>query len=175
VTHLDGLHLLPRAAEAVRRIRSLGLAAVVVTNQSGVGRGLMTEEDLHRVHARLIEGISEAGGALDRIMSCTHAPWDGCACRKPAPGMLLRARDELDLSLQGSYFVGDKATDIECGAAVGCTTILVLSGLDPVCDLSRFVTQPDVVATDLWAAVEWIAEREQSASATFRDATEEPR
>lgn len=175
VTHPDGLHLLPRVAEAVARIGELGFAAVLVTNQSGVGRGIMTADDLERVHARMIEGLAAAGGELSLILSCTHAPWDGCDCRKPAPGMLHQARDRLRVDLTSSYLVGDKPTDIECGAAVGCTTILVLSGLDPVYDPSRFVRQPDAVATDLWAAVEWIATREAKIGTTSPVATEAQR
>jgi D-glycero-D-manno-heptose 1,7-bisphosphate phosphatase len=160
VTHPDGLHLLPRAAEAVARVNEAGMAAVLVTNQSGVGRGIMTQADLDAVHERLIWGLSQCSARLDRILACTHAPWDGCSCRKPSPGMLLQARDELGIDLARSYLIGDKPTDIECGASVGCTTVLVLSGLNGAYETAGVGCRPDAVCADAWTAVEWILTRE---------------
>ncbi|MBM3493470.1 MAG: HAD family hydrolase [Armatimonadetes bacterium] len=160
VTAPDGLHLLPRAGEAVARINGAGLKAILVTNQSGVGRGIMTEGALDAVHERLTESLAEAGGYLDAILRCTHAPWDGCECRKPRAGMLRAAERELGIDLTASYMIGDKPSDIECGASVGCTTVLVLSGLETEYDRATFSVKPDSVCADVWDAVEWILARE---------------
>lgn len=119
------VRLLPGAADAIRRLREAGFAAVVISNQSGVGRGLVTMRDLDRVHARTVELLAERGAALDGAYYCPHHPDDECDCRKPAPGLIHRARRELSLSASGCYFVGDKASDIEAGAAAGCETILL--------------------------------------------------
>jgi histidinol-phosphate phosphatase family protein len=159
VTVPSGLHLLPRAARAVARINRSGLAAILATNQSGVGRGIMTAADLDAVHCRLLADLAAEGAHLDSIERCVHAPWEACDCRKPAPGMLVRAQRAMRLALDRSYMVGDKPTDIECGAAVGCTTVLVLSGLDEVYEPGKFAVQPDAVCADLWDAVGWILAR----------------
>jgi len=156
ITNPDDLEVLPGAADAVARLNRAGLIVAVITNQSGVGRGLMTACDLSAVHERLAANVAQAGGSFAGIYHCPHAPWERCACRKPLPGMVLRACEELGIHSTRSYFVGDKPTDIECGAATGCTTVLVLSGLEPVYDAARFDVRPDHVCADLAAATDWI-------------------
>lgn len=157
VTAPEGLELLPGAARAVRELQDLGLRTVVVTNQSGIGRGLMTEADLVRVHEKLISELEREGAGLDGIYWCPHRPDENCSCRKPRPGLLLMARQDLGLDLARSYMVGDKPTDIECGASQGCRTVLVLSGLRQSYNPEEFAVQPDHVCADLPAAVRWIA------------------
>lgn len=156
ITSAEMLEALPGAPDAVARLCRAGFTVAVVTNQSGVGRGIMTESDLASVHARLTSEIERAGGAFAAIYHCPHAPWELCECRKPLPGMLFRARDELGINLNRSYLVGDKPTDIECGAVAGCRTILVLSGLDPTYAPERFRIEPDHVCADITAAVTWV-------------------
>lgn len=158
VTSPDELEMLPGAARAVATLCRAGVRVVVATNQSCIGRGLLTEEGLSRIHEKLRHETAEAGGHYDAIYHCPHAPWEGCHCRKPLPGMLLRAREELGVDLRASYFVGDKPTDIQCGAAVGCKTVLVLSGLEPAYVPERFPVAPDHVCADLSEAVAWILE-----------------
>jgi D-glycero-D-manno-heptose 1,7-bisphosphate phosphatase len=120
----DRVKLIEGAAEGIRLLRESGLLAVVISNQSGVGRGLFTMTDLDRVHARTSELLAEYGAELDGAYYCPHAPGDGCDCRKPATGLIDRARRELGISDHGCVFIGDKASDIEAGAASGCSTIL---------------------------------------------------
>lgn len=156
VTSPDELHLLPGAAKSVAALNREGVPVVVATNQSCIGRGILTEVGLGEIHARLKREIGRVGGWIDAIYHCPHAPWEGCSCRKPKPGMLLRARDELGIDLAASYFVGDKPTDIECGARAGCTTVLVLSGLAPEYHPDEFEVKPDHVCADLPQAVDWI-------------------
>lgn len=119
---------LPGVKESLAALSGLDLLLVVVTNQAAIGRGLMTVELLEDIHQRMVAEIAAHGGRIDRIIYCPHRPEDGCACRKPKPGMLLQAAAEMEIDLSHSYLVGDAATDIQAGQQVGCQTILVLTG-----------------------------------------------
>lgn len=173
VNHPSRLRLLPRSAEAIRRLNEAGIAAVVATNQAGIARGYFSEDVLHLVHERLVEQLKEAGAHLDGLYVCPHHPTEGvapfradCDCRKPKPGLLLRAARDLDLDLSGSAMVGDKASDLVVARPVGARAILVLTGYglgEWEYRRARFPVAPDHVATDLLDAVEWvIAERRAS-------------
>jgi D-glycero-D-manno-heptose 1,7-bisphosphate phosphatase len=128
----DGLELLPNALEGLRELRALGALLVIVTNQSGVGRGYFPAETVDRMHKRLGELLAEGGVELDGIYVCPHAPDDGCDCRKPASGLFLRAAADLGLELSDGFVLGDKDADVEAGRRVGATAILV--GRGPVGD-----------------------------------------
>jgi len=118
------VELLPGTPGALRAFREAGFALVVVSNQSGVARGIVSPAEAAAVHARLLERLAEDGIELDGAYYCFHGPGDGCDCRKPEPGMLLRAADELGLSLGRSVMVGDKPSDVEAGRAAGCRSLL---------------------------------------------------
>ncbi len=145
---------IPGALEAVARLNRAGVPVAIATNQSGVGRGLMTAEALQAIHHRLRTLAEEVGAHFDAIYHCPHAPWDRCECRKPAPGMLLRAQKDLDLDMGASWFVGDKDTDIQCATAAGCRGVLVLSGLDTGYYPGESASTPYLVCADLAGAVE---------------------
>lgn len=120
---MEKLQLIPGAAEAIRWINESGMKAVVVTNQSGIARGLFDEAFVAQVHARLREMLRAEGVLIDAFYFCPHHPTEGrveylkiCDCRKPAPGMLLRAAEELRIDPNHSYMVGDTLKDIEAGA-----------------------------------------------------------
>lgn len=119
----DRVRLLPGAANALLSLRSQGFRLVVVSNQSGIGRGLISSEQAARVHRRFVDLLAEAGVVLDGVHYCPHSPDDNCACRKPSPEMIFRAARELDIDLARSFLVGDKMTDIEAGRTAGCKTI----------------------------------------------------
>jgi D-glycero-D-manno-heptose 1,7-bisphosphate phosphatase len=129
------VRLIPGAADAVRKARAAGFAAVVVTNQSGVARGMFAEEVVHQVN-RHIE--AETGVVFDRWEYCPHHT-DGviaefareCDCRKPKPGMLLRAAAALGVDLARSWMIGDRASDLDAGFAAGCRCVLVKTGYGP--------------------------------------------
>lgn len=132
----EQVRLIPGAAAAVRRANRAGWRVVVVSNQSGVVRGLFPESilpDIHRtISAQLLE---EAGAVIDGFYYCPHHPTEGqggyrmeCECRKPKPGMLLRAAGELGIDLVESWMIGDRLTDLQAGASAGCRTILVRTG-----------------------------------------------
>jgi len=129
------LELLPGVAEGLTRLAKDQWLLCVVTNQSGVARGLVSEGDLAEIHTRLRELLSRGGAHLDWIGHCPHHPDHGptelrrvCDCRKPRPGLLQRAAAELDIDLTRSWMVGDSARDLEAGRAAGCHPILVGTG-----------------------------------------------
>lgn len=122
-------------AEAIRLFKDAGYLVVVVTNQSGVGRGFYSEEDLERLHGHMLAELESMGAKVDAVYFCPHHPQHGvgryaieCSCRKPLPGMLLLAARELDIDLASSWMLGDKSADIETGLSAGCRTMLVRTG-----------------------------------------------
>lgn len=119
---------LPGSPEAIAALSGAGFRVVVASNQSGVGRGLFTEAALAAIHARMRGTIEAAGGTLSGIYYCPHRPDEGCDCRKPAPGLLLRISRDFGQSLRGVPFIGDKPSDIEAALAVGARPILVRTG-----------------------------------------------
>jgi D-glycero-D-manno-heptose 1,7-bisphosphate phosphatase len=127
LTRPEEMRLLPGAGEALQRLRAAGFACVVVTNQSAVGRGMISDADLAGIHAEMTRLLAEIGAVLDGIYACT-AMVDHPE-RKPAPGMLLRAAQELHIDLAKSWMIGDSVRDIQAGQAAGCKgCILVRTG-----------------------------------------------
>ena len=159
VRSADQVRLLPAAADGIRRLNDSGLYVVVATNQSALARGLITPADLKSIHDRMRSLLRAASGArVDALYYCPCHP-DGIVeryrrdspCRKPEPGMLVRAAAEHGLSLPDSFMVGDKAIDIEAGHRAGCRTILVLSGPTRI-DPETLEHRPWCVAADLAGA-----------------------
>jgi histidinol-phosphate phosphatase family protein len=146
------VELLAGATVGLRRLRDLGFRLVLVTNQSGVGRGYFSLEDVAAVHARLALLLAEEGITLDGFYCCPHRPEDGCSCRKPATGMVDRACAELDLDPRASVMIGDKACDVELGVRCGLATILVQTGYG-----ASQTCAADAVVADLAAAAAWLA------------------
>ncbi len=114
--------------KALREIHQAGVPVVVITNQSIIGRGMVTEAELSVIHDRMLKGVKKAGGNISRIYYCPHHPDDHCRCRKPRIGMLKMADKELNLDLKNSVFVGDTLKDIRAGNRAGCHTVLVETG-----------------------------------------------
>lgn len=157
ITRPSALQILPGVAEAAARLTAAGWLLIVVTNQAGVGRGILTKPDLEAIHARLIAEIQSAGGVLTAIYACTHHPDADCDCRKPLPGLLLQAAAEHDLDLSASYMIGDSPRDIAAGHAAGCHTLLVLTGHTASYDPVAFpLPHPEAVFPDLSAATDWL-------------------
>ena len=170
ISHLDRVRLLQGSAEAVRRANQAGFQTVVVSNQSGVARGYSSLALVEEVHDRIRQLLAEAGARLDGIYYCPHHPQaeriefrEECACRKPRPGMLLRAKEEMGIDLGASYVIGDSYRDVEAGHRVGSTTILVLTGYgkeELAHGSSHWPIQPHHIALDLLEAVDWLLARE---------------
>lgn len=124
----DEVALIPGSADALVRLRKLGFGIVVVTNQAEVGRGNLSLAELDRINERLRALLAERGATVDAIEVCPHRPEDGCDCRKPRPGMALRAADRFGFAPEASVVVGDHLTDVRMGRAIGAMTILVRTG-----------------------------------------------
>jgi D-glycero-D-manno-heptose 1,7-bisphosphate phosphatase len=120
---------LPGSLQALKALTRLSWPVIVVTNQAGIGRGLMTEQTLLEIHANMLEQIHQAGGRIDAIYYCPHHPDDHCSCRKPLPGMFLRAAQDLRIDLSCSYMIGDTEKDLYAAHAAGCYPVFVESGL----------------------------------------------
>ncbi len=151
----EQVRLLPGVGRALRELKEMGFGLVVITNQSGVGRGFFDEEQLRRIHERLRQQLESEEAGLDGIYSCPHRPEDDCQCRKPKLGLIERAAKELGFSPKNSVVIGDKAADIEMGRRAGAIPILVRTGYESRVEAERTVAT-DYVADDLQAAVEII-------------------
>jgi histidinol-phosphate phosphatase family protein len=158
VTTWEEFAFLPDVFEPLQRLAESPFAVVVISNQSAVGRGLLTLDDLKQIHRRMKEEIEHHGGRIDTIEYCPHRPEDSCECRKPLPGMLLSAARDLELVLSESYVVGDAQTDVEAAINAGCAAVMVRTGRGE----EQLATMPDCIATrcrvvdDLRGAVDWI-------------------
>ncbi len=117
--------LIPEAVAGLRRLRAEGFLLVLISNQSGVGRGLISSGEAAAVHARVVAELGREGIALDAIRYCPHAPEQDCDCRKPRPGMILDVARELDLDLASCLLIGDQPTDAQAGQAAGVRSVLL--------------------------------------------------
>ena len=169
INHPSRVRLLPRTPAAVARLNRAGIAAVMATNQAGIARDYFSKETLEAVNAELERQLGDHGARLDALYVCTHHPTAGqapyrnaCGCRKPKPGLLLRAAAEMGLDLSRSVMVGDKPSDVAAGQAAGVSTVLVLTGYgrgEWEYRRHEWTPGPDHVAEDLFGAVEWALAR----------------
>ena len=153
------LRLLPGVVAALARLKAAGARLVVVTNQSGIGRGFLTLKDLEAIHARLQGILEQEGAALDAIYFCPHHPNDGCRCRKPGTAMIERAVSELQVDLTRSYVVGDHARDMQLARSVGAKAILVTAEPIETQALEMLRAEqatPNVIVASMAEAAEWI-------------------
>jgi histidinol-phosphate phosphatase family protein len=121
----DELEILPGIYEPLRQVRQKGYRIIVVTNQSVIGRGLAKHSDMARIHDRLLRDLAIHGCSVDAIYYCPHLPEDHCGCRKPEPGLIIRATNELDIDLKRSWMIGDKDIDLEAARRAGCRGLKV--------------------------------------------------
>ena len=166
VNHPSRYKVFPFAAEAVRALNEAGWLAVLVTNQAGVARGYFKEELVGEVHKVLVSELERDGALLDAIYYCPHHPTVGeppyrfdCDCRKPRPGLLLRAARELDLDLSRSWMVGDRYSDTELARRAGARSAFVLTGYgrgELEFQSDAWPQRPDLIAENLLEAVKTI-------------------
>ncbi len=155
VTSPDDLCFLPGALEALALLKQHAVRVMVFTNQAGVGRGELTLHTLEAIHDRMRRETEKAGGCIEAVYACPHAPEANCMCRKPLPGMLLQAARERRLNLAECMAAGDSPRDIAAGSAAGCRTALVLSGHTEGYLPAHFPSpQPDAVYAHLHALAE---------------------
>ena len=164
LNHASRFRMFPFAGEAIRRLNEAGLAVIVVTNQSGVGRGYFPESLVHAVNELMTQQLAVAGAKLDAIYYCPHTSAEKCACRKPNTGMLDRAAREHSLDLRRSFVVGDRYGDVELARNAGARSVLVRTGYgegELAWHAAKWPVQPDFVAEDLAQAAEWILRRQK--------------
>lgn len=152
----EAFRLFPGVANAIARLNRAGFVVVVVTNQSGVARRLLTVRTLQAIHQKLRRDLRRAGARVDAIYYCPHHPDDGCDCRKPRTGLLRRAAEAFKLSMADSYMIGDRGCDIDAGHAAGCQTILVRTGPRQA---AANGSAPDCQVDTVPHAVRWILHR----------------
>ena len=161
---VEQLEILPQVPAALRLLREHGFKLVMVTNQSAVARGWMSERDLSEIHGALGAGLARGGVQLDGVYYCPHHPTEGsgsyrmiCRCRKPNVGMIERASAELGLDPPTSYVVGDQRTDIELADRIGATAVLIRG--EQAAPVDDFPGVPSVA--DLGQAAHWIVKHKQ--------------
>jgi D-glycero-D-manno-heptose 1,7-bisphosphate phosphatase len=159
LNHVSRFRMFPFAAAAIRRLNDAKYPAIVITNQSGVGRGYFPDSLVRDVHDLMTAQLAEQGAHIDALYYCPHKGDDGCACRKPKPGMLERAAREHCLDLRRSFVVGDRHGDIELAHRVGARGILVRTGYgegEIQWHSADWQAPPDFIAENLADAVDWI-------------------
>jgi D-glycero-D-manno-heptose 1,7-bisphosphate phosphatase len=149
LSRVEDLRVFEYTAEALRLLKDAGFLIIVLTNQSGIGRGVFDEASMHAIHDEM---QSRLGGLIDAFYFCPHLPCDGCTCRKPLPGMIESALADFQIDLDGSWMFGDKKIDVETGWNVGIRSAMVMTGYGHA-HSKLLDTKPDVLAEDLLDAV----------------------
>ncbi len=159
------IKIYPASFEALRKINASGFLAVIITNQSGIGRGYLTEAELETIHKKMKADFAAHGVHVDGIYFCPHYDLSSdprykkdCACRKPMPGLALQAARDLGIDLAGSYYIGDKVEDILFGLNIGARPVLVQTGfgIETEKKLAEMNIRPAHAAPDIGDAVDWI-------------------
>jgi len=151
----DGVELLPGALAGLKKMQEMGFGLAILTNQSGIGRGMYTDADVHACNRRLMEMLAAEGVEIAAIYYCPHAPEEECNCRKPATGLMDQAAEDLGFDPAQAFMVGDKKADMGVGRATGAATILVRTGKGAEQE-AKCAGLADFVADDLDGAAEII-------------------
>lgn len=168
LSHVEQFRLLPTVAEAIKRINEAQFKVIIITNQSVIARGIISEKTLGEIHRYMIDQLATHGAHVDAVYYCPHHPAAGngplsinCDCRKPQPGMLFQAAEELNIALHHSFMIGDKLSDLVSGHAAGCRTALVKTGYGAETEkqINGSALKPDYVAPDLLEAAKWILQQ----------------
>ena len=156
VKRWDEFKFLPKAKEAIKILTDADWSIIIISNQAGIGRGIVSAQAVEKINTRMIDEIERCGGKVKAVYYCPHRPDENCECRKPKPGMLLRAAREFGIELSKSYLIGDSITDIQAGAQAGCTTVLVKTGWgkEYLEKRGEWPVNPDYIASDLCEAAE---------------------
>jgi histidinol-phosphate phosphatase family protein len=156
ITSPEELYMLPGVVDAIRKLNMAGYEVTVVSNQAGVAKGFYTQKCLDEITKKMLSLIENGGGKIRQVLYCTHRDEDNCDCKKPKPGLLKNAMAGLEVNPKDVFFIGDGAVDIMAGKALGCKTILVLSGRLTMETRAQWGVEPDYIASDLYDAVEKI-------------------
>lgn len=164
IKSVDEFHLFDFTADALKILTRLGFKIILITNQSAVGRKMITVAELDRIHAKLRASIRSAGAEIHGIYYCPHLPEDNCVCRKPKTGNLKKAVRDFNVDVGKSFFIGDSFKDIQTGAAVGCRTVFVRTGIDSptIKTIEKWQPRPDFIAENILEAAQLIECMERS-------------
>ena len=154
LSRVEDIELLPGAIEGLRTLQQSGFALIVVTNQSGIGRGILTPDTLSEIHAELDRRLAAGGVHIAAFYHCPHIPGDNCDCRKPKPLLADRAAADFDFDLKAAFVIGDKRCDIDLGRNCGARTVLVRTGYGREYEASGL--KADYITDDLVSAADWI-------------------
>lgn len=161
VTKWSEFKFLPGVKRAIKRLTGAGYSIYVISNQAGVAKGYFTLKDLAAVTERMKSALERAGGMITEVFYCPHRNEDNCGCRKPKAGLFKKALRRGKIDFKKAFFIGDNIRDVKAGHAIGCRTILVLSGKVRSRDSRRWEAKPDFVKRDLSEAVDFILRREK--------------
>jgi len=154
------LELKPTVPEALKMLREYGFLIVIVTNQSVIGRGIIDHEKLRVIHERLQTLLQQKGARYDHLYYCPHLPEEGCSCRKPAPGLILKAAEDLHIDLKSSFVVGDRLMDVKAAKSLGVRCAVVISTWSSL-DGDVRSWGADFIGENLLEVAEWIIRQEQ--------------
>jgi D-glycero-D-manno-heptose 1,7-bisphosphate phosphatase len=151
---------------AMQIFKNLGFKIILITNQSAIGRGITTREAVDEIHRELQRQLAKQGGTIDGFYYCPHTPEEQCNCRKPKTGNISQAVSDFNLDVAASYFIGDSEKDVQTGAAAGCKTVLVRTGLKPPSEeaIRSWTIQPDLVTENILQAALKIEDLERGQS-----------
>jgi len=152
----EDVKLLPGVVEAIRELNQAGIPVFIISNQSGVGRGYYTVDDVKAVNEEIRKQLAEQGAKVQDFYFCPHAPEENCECRKPKVGLIRQAMEESNLDLKRIYTIGDKPSDVELAHNAGGMGTVVFSGQTKPEDIASWPFQPDFKAQDLIEDVKWI-------------------
>lgn len=156
VESVNELKLFPDTLEALKLLASLPYLVFLISNQAGIGEGLITLDEFYVIENAFIDMITPSGIKIQKTYVCPHTPADNCQCRKPKPFMINQAAEEFNIDVKNSYMIGDRESDIMAGVNAGTKTILVQTGNEPVISKEATYTAPDLLA-----AINYIAEQNQ--------------
>lgn len=151
----EEFQFLPGARGAIARLTQAGCRLLVITNQACIGKGIVSQESVQKIHDMMLLEIARSGGRIEEVFCCPHVPDDGCHCRKPSPGLLKRAQEEYQVDLGQAILIGDSVRDVLTAAAVKMPAIMVLSGLGRISDLES-VSAPCRLSLNLAHAAQLI-------------------
>jgi D-glycero-D-manno-heptose 1,7-bisphosphate phosphatase len=156
VTNLSELTIFPFVPEAIARLNRAGYRVIVISNQQGIAKKVVTEDDLKAISENIQKTVQKSGGEIAHFYYCKHLKEDMCNCRKPKAGLIHQAALDLGIKLEGCYLIGDTEKDLIAARSAGCTPILVLSGHTQPDMIPKLSTQPAYVAANLAEAVDWV-------------------
>ncbi len=176
VTLVKDFRFLPRALEALRLLTEMGCTLFIISNQAGINKGVYTKNKLNLITRHMLREIRKAGARIKKVFYCIHRSDEGCECRKPEIGSIVRALQSMNKTIRAAknaYFIGDTQVDVKAGHNAGCKSIFVLSGSEDRNYLRKWEVKPDYIVKDLFEAVQVILHHSsqfpnQSKKATVR-------